>query len=255
MANVDGRSLSIAEAAWVRGTLVCVHLQHPSLLEPRSRARRSRQHHPQGIGVIMINANDLHNPGDDMAGMQARAKTLGPHVPPCGRQLNVARAFGAPHTPEVFLFDAGRALVYHGAVDDNGREPEKVSCAGSTMRWRRLWPGNLGSGLRTKSIRWHQVPPEEQRLVAASTARPPGPAGRAGGAFDTAAGLAVRSRRARDDHRSRRRRPPRRCRSGAPRRRGCPTPPYAVCPRLAHQTHPRGADVVRARDASAKGSA
>jgi len=43
---------------------------------------------------------------------------------------DVARAFGATRTPEAFLFDAKGKLVYHGAVDDNAREPEKV-----TERW------------------------------------------------------------------------------------------------------------------------
>ena len=38
----------------------------------------------------------------------------------------VARAFGASHTPEVFLFGAGGVLVYKGTVDDNAKEPDKV---------------------------------------------------------------------------------------------------------------------------------
>jgi hypothetical protein len=32
---------------------------------------------------------------------------------------DVARALGAERTPEVFLFDAERRLVYHGAIDDS----------------------------------------------------------------------------------------------------------------------------------------
>jgi hypothetical protein len=38
----------------------------------------------------------------------------------------VARAFGATRTPEAYLFDADGKLVYHGAIDDNAREPRKV---------------------------------------------------------------------------------------------------------------------------------
>jgi hypothetical protein len=34
----------------------------------------------------------------------------------------VARALGSERTPEAFVFDADRALVYHGAVDDNRDE-------------------------------------------------------------------------------------------------------------------------------------
>src|SRR4029078_13733918 len=45
---------------------------------------------------------------------------------------NVARAFGASHTPEAFVFDASGKLVYHGGIDDNAKEPNKV-----TQRWLR----------------------------------------------------------------------------------------------------------------------
>jgi hypothetical protein len=31
----------------------------------------------------------------------------------------VARALGSERTPEVFVFDRDRRLVYHGAIDDN----------------------------------------------------------------------------------------------------------------------------------------
>jgi hypothetical protein len=35
---------------------------------------------------------------------------------------SLARALGAERTPEVFLFDRDRRLVYHGAIDDNRDE-------------------------------------------------------------------------------------------------------------------------------------
>ena len=81
-----------------------------------------------GVGMIAINSNDPERmPGDAMDAMQARAKARGMKYPyaadPAG---DVARAFGASHTPEAFLFDAGGKLVYHGAVDDNMDDPKSV---------------------------------------------------------------------------------------------------------------------------------
>jgi peroxiredoxin len=35
---------------------------------------------------------------------------------------SVARALGSERTPEVFLFDRDRRLVYHGAIDDSRDE-------------------------------------------------------------------------------------------------------------------------------------
>ena len=40
---------------------------------------------------------------------------------------DVARAFQAERTPEAFLFDASGKLVYHGAVDDNGKAADQVT--------------------------------------------------------------------------------------------------------------------------------
>lgn len=134
MANVDGKSLSIAEAKGAKGTLVVFTCNTcPFAQAWQSRiADLGNTYSKQGIGVIAINANDPGvNAGDDMAGMQTRAKLLGlafPYV--MDASSDVARAFGATRTPEAFLFDAKGKLVYHGAVDDNSREPEKV-----TSRW------------------------------------------------------------------------------------------------------------------------
>ncbi|MGH7902446.1 MAG: thioredoxin family protein, partial [Thermodesulfobacteriota bacterium] len=38
----------------------------------------------------------------------------------------VAHAYGATHTPQIFVFDKDRKLQYTGKIDDNWREPEKV---------------------------------------------------------------------------------------------------------------------------------
>jgi peroxiredoxin len=37
---------------------------------------------------------------------------------------SVLGAYGAERTPEVFLFDRERMLVYHGAIDDSREEAE-----------------------------------------------------------------------------------------------------------------------------------
>jgi peroxiredoxin len=40
---------------------------------------------------------------------------------------SIAKSFGATHTPEVFVFDKERKLKYHGKIDDNWQEPQKVN--------------------------------------------------------------------------------------------------------------------------------
>jgi len=39
----------------------------------------------------------------------------------------VARAFGAVCTPDIYVFDRARRLAYHGRIDDNWREPARVT--------------------------------------------------------------------------------------------------------------------------------
>ncbi|TMB05818.1 MAG: redoxin domain-containing protein, partial [Deltaproteobacteria bacterium] len=40
---------------------------------------------------------------------------------------DVARAFGAVCTPDIYVFDRERKLAYHGRIDDNWQRPEKVA--------------------------------------------------------------------------------------------------------------------------------
>lgn len=131
MTNVDGRELSIADAAGPAGTLVvftCNHCPWVQAWETRL-VELGNGCAAKGIGAIFVNSNDPAAYADDsLEAMRerARAKNYGvPYV--VDATSEVAREFGATHTPEVFLFDKGGKLVYHGAIDDNARDPGKVS--------------------------------------------------------------------------------------------------------------------------------
>jgi hypothetical protein len=86
------------------------------------------EYEKQGIGVVAVNSNDPTDyPEDGYAEMQARAKAKGYEFPyVVDATSGVARAFGATHTPEAYLFDAAGRLVYTGAIDDNAHDPEAV---------------------------------------------------------------------------------------------------------------------------------
>lgn len=136
MKGVDGRELSIADAKGKKGTLViftCNHCPYVKAWDTRIAAL-GNEFSKKGVGVIAINSNDPAVQAEDgFSQMQERSKKLGlayPYV--VDATSDVARAFGATRTPEIFLFDATGALVYHGAVDDNSRDPEKVR-----KRWLR----------------------------------------------------------------------------------------------------------------------
>lgn len=130
MKNVDGKQLSIADVTGKAGTLViftCNHCPFAKDWEQRI-VELGNSYAGRGVGVVLINANnpDMH-PEDGYAEMQTRAKSRGMKVPYVVDETSaVAKAFGASVTPEAFLFDKTGKLVYHGAIDDNRKQPDKV---------------------------------------------------------------------------------------------------------------------------------
>ena len=130
MQNVDGTSLTLAKASGKKGTLVLFICNHcPWVKAWQSRiAEVGNAAAKQGIGVIAINSNDPEAYAEDSFDeMVKRAKEVGyafPYV--VDATSDVARQFGASHTPEAFLFDAKGKLVYHGAVDDNAQDLKAV---------------------------------------------------------------------------------------------------------------------------------
>lgn len=84
----------------------------------------------KGIGMIIVNSNEAKRAGDDnIEAMDKYAKKQGyykygvPYVSDANSQL--ADAFGATRTPEVFLFNGDGVLMYKGAMEDNPRNPEE----------------------------------------------------------------------------------------------------------------------------------
>lgn len=80
------------------------------------------------VQIVAINSNDdVKYPDDSFEEMKKRAmlKCFNfPYLRDDSQQ--VAKLFGATHTPQIFLFDKNRKLRYEGKIDDNWQEPEKV---------------------------------------------------------------------------------------------------------------------------------
>jgi cytochrome oxidase Cu insertion factor (SCO1/SenC/PrrC family) len=129
--NVDGKDVTLASIAGKKGTLVVFACNHcPWVKAWQSRiAAIGNAALDRGIGVIAINSNDpTAYPEDAFDEMKARAQSVGYRFPyAVDATSDLARAFGATHTPEAYLFDAKGKLVYHGAVDDNAQDEQAVA--------------------------------------------------------------------------------------------------------------------------------
>jgi peroxiredoxin len=127
--GVDGRQHSLDQLADKPVLVVvftCNHCPYAQAWEGRL-IQLQRDYADRGVAFVAINANDpVKYPGDNFEAMQERARTYEYPYPYLQDQPQAtARAYGAERTPEAFVFDAARRLVYHGAPDDN-REAEQV---------------------------------------------------------------------------------------------------------------------------------
>ena len=109
MKSVDGREITLAQAAGKQGTMVifiCNHCPWVKMWQGRIAAI-GNEALAHGIGVVAINPNDpAAYPEDSFDVMVTRAKELGFRFPyAMDASSDVARAFGVTHTPEIFLFD------------------------------------------------------------------------------------------------------------------------------------------------------
>jgi peroxiredoxin len=139
----------------------CNHCPYVKAWEDRLISLQ-RRYEDRGVRFIMVNSNDPSQyPEDSFATMVERARAKACPFPYLFDETQeVARAYGATRTPEVFLFDSGRVLRYHGAPDDNfedagavrahylrdaiealldGRDPVTPTTQprGCTIKWRK----------------------------------------------------------------------------------------------------------------------
>jgi peroxiredoxin len=160
--GVDGATHALGDYADADALAVvfsCNHCPYVQAWEGRM-IELQRELGPRGFRLVAINANDAaSHPEDSFDEMRRRAQRQGFNFDYLhDESQEVARAYGAQRTPEVFLFDRDRRLVYHGAIDDSrddravsqrylrdaieaaleGREPETAETApvGCTIKWR-----------------------------------------------------------------------------------------------------------------------
>ena len=84
-------------------------------------ARFAAEYQPLGLGIVAINSNDVDAfPEDGPDGMRQEAAAAGYTFPYLFDETQaVAKAYRAACTPDLYLFDRDRILVYRGRFDDS----------------------------------------------------------------------------------------------------------------------------------------
>lgn len=105
----------------------CNHCPYARAWEARL-IQAQRDYAARGVQFLLINPNDPAKYSDDsFEQMQRRVREKRYPFPYLFDETQeVARAYGATRTPEIFLFDERRVLRYHGAPDDNYEDPKAV---------------------------------------------------------------------------------------------------------------------------------
>jgi peroxiredoxin len=128
--GVDGKTYtlgSFADAKLLVVIFTCNHCPYAQAVEERFVAL-ARDYAAKGVALVAINSNDEKAyPEDSFAKMVERAAQRGFNFPYLrDESQSIARAFDAACTPDIFVFDGQRKLLYNGRLDDNWKEPHKV---------------------------------------------------------------------------------------------------------------------------------
>lgn len=93
------------------------------------------EYQQRGVAVVAINSNDVVNYPDDSPQNMARAvKEFGYTFPYLFDETqNIARAYQAACTPDLYVFDANHRLYYRGQFDD-ARPANDVPVTGIDLR-------------------------------------------------------------------------------------------------------------------------
>ncbi len=120
--GLDKPTRSLEDFADARALVVvftCNHCPYAQHIEDALIAV-ARSYQPKGVRFVAINANDPEQyPEDAPEAMARRARAKGYPFPYLFDETQeVAKAYGALCTPDLYVFDANRRLVYHGRFDD-----------------------------------------------------------------------------------------------------------------------------------------
>jgi peroxiredoxin len=129
--SVDGKQFSLdsfKDAKVLVIMFICNHCPYVKAVEDRY-IQIHRDYAAQGVQMVGICSNDPTDYPEDAPEkllQRWQEKNYGfPYL--IDETQDVARDYGAVCTPDIYVFDKGRNLAYHGRIDDNWKEPSKVT--------------------------------------------------------------------------------------------------------------------------------
>jgi peroxiredoxin len=153
--NIDGKIISLkdfADAPTLLVMFICNHCPYVQHLREHL-AQLVKEYQAEGVAVVGINSNDVERYPDDAPDKMAEvAKRYGFTFPYLhDESQEVAKAYRAACTPDFFLFDKERKLIYRGQYDDS-RPNNNIPVTGKDLRTA------LDAALADRPVPQDQVP-------------------------------------------------------------------------------------------------
>lgn len=137
MDTLSGKMMSLGDLKGEKGTVIYFICNHcPFVLHVNSELIRvAHDYMKSGIGFVAISSNDVENYPDDAPHLMEKvAKELGYPFPYLyDESQEVARAYDAACTPDIYLFDANLRLAYRGQLDGS-RPGNDIPLNGEDLR-------------------------------------------------------------------------------------------------------------------------
>ena len=134
---VDGKTVSHADFRGAKALLVMFICNHCPFVKhvAAGLTQLAKEYQAQGVAVVGINSNDVAaHPDDAPEKMAEEAKRRGYTFPYLFDETQaVAKAYRAACTPDFFLFDESKRLVYRGQLDSS-RPDSGAAVTGADLR-------------------------------------------------------------------------------------------------------------------------
>ena len=113
---------------------ICTHCPYVKHIK-KGLAALGKDYAQRPIAIVAISSNDVTtHPADSPAGLKQQAETFGFDFPYLYDETQaVAHAYKAACTPDFFLFDGNRHLVYRGQFDSS-RPGNEIPVTGEDLR-------------------------------------------------------------------------------------------------------------------------
>jgi peroxiredoxin len=134
---VSGKTVSLSDFQNAPALLVmfiCNHCPYVKHVQA-GMTQMAKDFQARGVGVVGISSNDVQNyPDDSPEKMREEALRAGYTFPYLfDDSQSVPRAYRAACTPDFFLFDGQKKLVYRGQMDD-ARRANTIPVTGQSLR-------------------------------------------------------------------------------------------------------------------------